>query len=91
VEQKLRYRRWRLLVHTLRRPLESITRQAWPGIRKVNERKADSETLGDARWNRRLRRQGRTLKDLEKTAVDRRAGKTWKWTYVSRRPKSGNE
>jgi hypothetical protein len=75
VEQELRYRSWRGLGRTLRRPCESITKQAlsWD---PQGERKADPEIpeiLGDESEIRR------TWKDLEKTALDRRA---WKYVIV---------
>jgi hypothetical protein len=49
VEQELRYRRWRWLGYTLRRPLESIVP---PGTLKVNGRKADPEIPGESKIKR---------------------------------------
>jgi hypothetical protein len=54
VEQELRCRRWRWL----RKPCESYTDRSCPGTFKVNEGKADPETLGGAKWNLRSRGQG---------------------------------
>ena len=75
VEQEIRQRRWRWVGHTLRKPRESITRQAlfWnPQGKRGRGRPKNT-------WRRDLEteitKSKRTWRDLERIALDR---KTWK-------------
>jgi hypothetical protein len=75
VEQELRYRMWRWLDHTLRRPCESITRQvlSWnPQGKRMKGRPRNTWTR-EMEWE--IKRTWKTWNELEKTSLHRRAWK----------------
>jgi hypothetical protein len=74
-EKELRYRRWRWLGYTLRRPRESITRQTLSWNPESNIKKGRPRDTWRCQMESEIKRTRRTWKDLEKRALDRRAWK----------------
>jgi hypothetical protein len=75
VKQELKYRRWRWLGHTLRKPRESITRHALSWNPQGKRKKVRLTNTWGREVEFEIKRTRKTWKDLEKTAVDRRAWK----------------
>jgi hypothetical protein len=73
VKQEMRYRRWRWLGHTLRRPRESIIRQAWSWNPQGKRKKDRPRNTWRHEMESEIKRARKTWKDLEKTALERRA------------------
>ena len=82
IEQEIRQRRWRWVGHTLRRPRESITRQAlfWNPRKRGKGRPNNTwrQDLGTE-----ITKTKRTWRDLERIPCIGRLGKIWLRTYAS--------
>jgi hypothetical protein len=75
VEQEPRYRRWRWLGHMIRRPRESITRQALSWNPQGKQRKGRPRNTLRCEMESEIKRTRMTQKDLERTAFNRKAWK----------------